>query len=276
MTIAAKYFKYNKTMTCCNHKILSFLFAFLLLASCKQEKLLFYPEVLPADYQFEFNREYREYNIEVDDETTLNGLLFKAPQSKGLIFYLHGNAGSIRSWGIIADVYTKNQYDFFILDYRGYGKSQGKISSEKQLYSDIQTVYDTLKHSYSENNIVIIGYSIGTGLAAHLASKNSPRLLILKAPYYNMVDLAHQHIQLMPSFLIKYKLRTDQFITNTLCPIVIFHGNKDEVIHVSSSYKLKPLLKKDDRLIILEGQGHNGMNDNDIFKKELANALKHL
>jgi uncharacterized protein len=168
----------------------------------------------------------------------------------------------------------KNNYDFFILDYRGYGKSQGKIKSEKQLYKDNSIVYDSLKKSYKEDKIVIIGYSIGTGLAAQLASINNPKLLILVAPYFSLPDLAKQYIKILPSFLIRYKLRTNEYITRTKCPVIIFHGNQDEVIYVGSSYKLQKLFKPDDRLIILNGQRHNGINENLIYRQKLKELLK--
>jgi len=236
--------------------------------------MLFYPETLPVDYKFTFGDGFKEYFFKVDNRTNLNGLLFRADSSKELIFYLHGNAGSIDSWGGIAPVYLKDNYDFFILDYRGYGKSQGKIKSEKQLYKDIKIVYDSLKNLYSENKIVIIGYSIGTGLAAELASKNSPKMLILKAPYYNMTDLAHQYIKIIPSFLIRYKLMTNEYITKVKCPVVIFHGDQDDVIYYGSSLKLQKLFKKEDRLITLTGQKHNGINDNLTYLEELKKILK--
>ena len=245
----------------------------LIVSSCHQEKLLFYPEKLPPYYLFHFDNSFREYSIKVDKITHLNGLLFQTKNSKGLVFYLHGNAGSIDSWGSIASVYLMNNYDFFILDYRGYGKSEGEITNEKQLFSDIQIAYDSLKHSYDEKNIVVIGYSIGTGLAAKLASTNSPKMLILKAPYYNIPDLAHQYIKILPSIFIRYKIKTNEFIGKVKCPIVIFHGNQDEVIYVGSSYKLKELFKEGDRLIILNGQRHNGMNDNETYKLELNKLL---
>jgi alpha-beta hydrolase superfamily lysophospholipase len=245
------------------------------LFSCAQEHFLFYPDTYSADYKYNFKNNFQELFFKVDDKTMLNGVLFHADSSKGLIFYLHGNAGSIASWGSIADVYLKNNYDLFILDYRGYGKSEGKISSEKQLYNDIQIVYDSIKKSYEEKNIIIVGYSIGTGPATHLASTNNPRKLILQAPYYNMSDLARQYVKSIPAFMVSYKFATNECIQKVKCPIIIFHGNKDEVIYVGSSYKLKELFKKGDNLIILDGQQHNGINENGVFQKELKEILKH-
>jgi pimeloyl-ACP methyl ester carboxylesterase len=91
-----------------------------------------------------------------------------------LIFYLHGNAGSLNTWGEVAKRYTELKYDVFMLDYRGYGKSEGSIHSQKQFHEDIQMAYDEMKKTYKESNIVVLGYSIGTGPAAKLASLNHP------------------------------------------------------------------------------------------------------
>jgi fermentation-respiration switch protein FrsA (DUF1100 family) len=245
-----------------------------LMASCLQEKLIFLPEKLPSDYTFRFNRHFTEYSIPVDGKHRLNGLLFEADSSKGLVFYLHGNAGSNRSWGDICNVYLNNSYDFFVLDYRGYGKSDGKIRSEKQFHSDIQIAYDLLKQKYREKNIVVIGFSIGTGPAAYLASQNRPKLLILNAPYYNIPDLARKYFRIFPGFLIRYKFRTDKYIGNILCPVTIFHGDNDEIIPASSSLKLKQLFKEHDSLIILKNQMHNGIEWNKDYQRELKNLLR--
>jgi len=244
-----------------------------LLVTCKQEKLIFYPEKLPKDFQFQFKNNFKDLFFEVGKNINLHGLLFKADSSKGLVFYLHGNAGSNRSWGSISDRYLENQYDFFVLDYRGYGKSDGKITGEKQLHSDIKHVYDSIKTMYDEKNIVILGFSIGSGPATYLAANNNPKKLILNAPYYNFPDLAHHYMRFVPSFLIRYKFMTSKNIVNVKCPIVIFHGDQDEVIYTGSSYKLQKLLKEEDKLIILEGQSHNGIEYNEKYRRELKNVL---
>jgi uncharacterized protein len=111
-----------------------------------QEKLIFFPQKLVRDYRFEYNQPFEELYITTSDKTRLHGLLFKADNSKGLIFYLHGNGGALDSWGEVARTYTGLNYDVFLLDYRGYGKSEGTINGQKQLFADVQTVYDTMKN----------------------------------------------------------------------------------------------------------------------------------
>lgn len=238
-----------------------------------QEKLIFFPQKLDKNYRFDFDQKFDEITIKASDGKLLNGLLFKADNSKGLIYYLHGNAGSLSSWGNVAKTYTDLNYDLFIIDYRSYGKSEGKIKSQTQLFDDNQTAYNDLKKIYNEEKIIVLGYSIGTGLASKLASANNPKLLILQAPYYNLTDLMKQHFSFIPTFILKYKFATNEYLKNCKMPVVVFHGKQDEVIYYGSSLKLKNEFKHLDTLITLEGQGHNGMTNNEDYKAELAKIL---
>jgi alpha-beta hydrolase superfamily lysophospholipase len=240
-----------------------------------QERLIFIPEKLPNDFRFSFNGNFEEINIKTADSKLLNGVLFKADSSKGLIFYLHGNAGSINSWGKVAKTYTDLRYDVFLLDYRGYGKSEGSITSQEQIFGDVQTAYSEMKKKYDENRMIVLGYSIGTGLAAKVASVNNPKMLILQAPYFNLTDMMRHTYPIIPTFLLKYKFQTDKFIRDCKMPVVIFHGDQDEVIYYESSVKLKSLCKESDRLITLGGQGHNGMTYNPEYKAEIEKILTY-
>ena len=241
-----------------------------------QEKLIFFPQKLAPNYTFDFRQNFEEINTITPDGKSIHGLLFKADSSKGLIFYLHGNAGSIKTWGEAAKTYTALNYDVFIPDYRGYGKSEGKITSENQLFSDNQLVYNQLKKRYSEHKMIILGYSIGTGLAAKLASTNKPRLLILQAPYYNLTDMMKHRFSFIPTFLLKYKFATNQYLKNCKMPLVIFHGNEDRVIYYASSLKLKAEFKPQDTLITLMGQGHGGITDNEEYREAIRGILGRL
>jgi uncharacterized protein len=238
-----------------------------------QERLIFFPQELDINYQFQFDQKFEELNIKAPDGKSLNGVLFKADASKGLIFYLHGNAGSINSWGAVAKTYTDLHYDVFLLDYRGYGKSEGTIDGQEQLFSDVQAAYDELKARYAESSIVVLGYSIGTGLAAKVASINAPRMLILQAPYYNLTDLMKRKFPVLPAFILKYKFETNVYLKDCSMPVVLFHGDEDEVIPLDSAKKLQDEFKNGDRLIILEGQGHNGMTSNPDYSRELTRIM---
>ena len=262
-------------------KIGKWLFSFLLvlyIAACgflyfQQEAILFHPTKLSADYQYDFDVEFEEKVIIGGDGTKLSGVLFKANNSKGLVFYLHGNAGDITRCVNAAKTYTNINYDCFVLDYRGFGKSEGKIISQNQFYSDVEIAYDSLCKYYEEQNIIIVGYSIGTGPAAMLASKSNAKHLILLAPYYSMLDMMNNKYPLVPGYFLEYKLKTYEFIPKVKFPISIFHGDADEIIYYGSSVKLREHFSSKDELISLSGQKHGGMNENPIFIEWLRNKF---
>ncbi len=240
-----------------------------------QENLIFLPEKLGKGFKFRFVQKFEEINIKTKDGVLLNSVLFKADSSsKGVIFYLHGNAGSLNSWGDVAGTYTAMHYDVFMIDYRGYGKSESIISSEGQVFSDMQAAYDTLKTRYTENKIAVLGYSLGTGPAAKIAADNHPRLLILQAPYYSLTDMMKHSYPIIPTFILKYRFETNEYIKKCKMPIVIFHGDADEVIYYDSSIKLKQFFKSADTLITLNGQGHNGITENADYKIAISKILE--
>lgn len=239
-----------------------------------QEKLIFFPNKLPAAYSFNFDQPFEEITVKADKHVDLKGLLFKTEGSKGVILYLHGNAGSLKTWSKVAPLYTNLCYDVLIVDYRGFGKSGGEIESQQQLYNDMQLFYNLLLKRYPENKIIVLGYSIGTGPAAWLASENNPRMLILQAPYYNLTDMMQNLYPFLPAFILKYKFSTNEYLAQCKMPVVLFHGDKDEVIYYGSSVRLSKLLKQGDQFITLPGARHNGMTDNEEYIEHMQEILE--
>ena len=238
-----------------------------------QEKLMFFPQKLEQSYQFYFGQDFKELMIKTADHKLINALLFKADRSKGVIFYLHGNAGSLESWGTVARLYTDMNYDVFILDYRGFGKSEGKITGEKQLFEDNQIAYNKLKETYKEESIIVLGYSVGTGMAAKLASDNNPKLLIMQAPFYSFAEMLSKQFR-FPTFILKYKLHTNKFLKQCKCPVVIFHGDRDEIVDYRWSVKLKEEFKDKIQLITLHGEGHNEITTNEAYRSVMERILR--
>ena len=132
-----------------------------------QEKLLFMPDKLPEEYSF---RTGTEIELPLHEGPNMNCLWVKRPNSKGVILYLHGTKGNNRRCLRQAEAAFGNaNYDIFMPDYRGFGKTEGANCSEKQMLCDVQHAYDFLKKHYSENQIAVAGYFLGTGPATHLA-----------------------------------------------------------------------------------------------------------
>lgn len=111
---------------------------FLVYLYIAQEDLIFSGTTLPPDYRFEFDVPFREINVSVDGEK-INSLYFRQPDSRGLVFFLHGNGGNLETWTSNVEFYQTINYDMFMLDYRGYGKSTGQIESESQLHEAIMS-----------------------------------------------------------------------------------------------------------------------------------------
>ncbi|WP_431242745.1 alpha/beta hydrolase [Flavobacterium sp. P21] len=239
-----------------------------------QVGMIFQSSSLPKEYQFDYQSPFEELNIKSFDGVNLNGLLFKAEKSKGLVFYLHGNAGTLQTWGSIAKNYTNLGYDIFILDYRSFGKSEGEIENEEQLNKDITTAYKKLNQRYPGNKIIIAGYSIGSGLATILASENKPKALILQSPYFSFTELSGTKVRFFPDFMKKFHFETYQYLPKVKAPIYIFHGSDDQLIPVENSVKLNEILGSRGYLYVLKDQGHIGMNENENFQEELKTILK--
>lgn len=257
----------------------AFLVIYLLIISYvyfNQVGMVFQSASLPKDHKFDYVQKFEEVNIKSFDGTNLNGLLFKAENSKGLIFYLHGNAGTLDTWGSIAKVYTNLGYDIFILDYRSFGKSEGEIEDEDQLNKDIAIVYQNLKKRYSENNIIIAGYSIGSGFATILASENNPKALILQSPYYSFTELSSSRVPFFPNFMKKFQLETYTYLPKVKAPIYIFHGKKDRLIPYNNAVRLSKIVDHKGHLYLLENQEHIGMNENNDFQNQLKIILEEI
>lgn len=238
-----------------------------------QEKFIFHPTKVPKNFKYDFPHQFREIYFTAADSTQIHSLYFEVENPKGVVYYLHGNSGDLSGWGDVAGAHLDLGYNILMIDYRGFGKSGGKIHSEEHFYADAQLGYDFLKENFNEDQIVIIGYSIGTGTASYLASTNNPKFLILQSPYYNLVEMVKIKVPFVPTFILKYKFPNNEHILKTKCPVYIYHGDNDLVISYHNSIKLKEHLKQKDRYTTLENYGHNAVNENPEFLRQLKLIL---
>jgi pimeloyl-ACP methyl ester carboxylesterase len=223
-----------------------------------QERLIFHPDVLPPAFAFDFPLPFTELRLPVAG-ATLHALYFRARQPKGAILYLPGNAGSLRWWGMVAQHFVPRGYDLLIPDYRGFGKSTSRITREALLHADAWGAYAYLQQHYPAAQIIVYGYSLGTGLATQLAARQAPRLLILEAPYVSLRALARRRFPFVPMVLLKYPLRTDRWIGQVGCPVYLVHGTADEVIPCACSLQLLPLIQAPHALITIAGGRHTNL-----------------
>ena len=227
-----------------------------------QERLIFFPEHLPKDHLFTFSLSFEEVFIPVGKDQ-LHALAFEQPNAIGTILYFHGNAGSLASWGYVYEHFKNLPYNIFIVDYRGYGKSDGEISSEAQLQKDALAVYLFAKQQFPQSQFVFYGRSIGTGIASWLATQHPPKILILESPYFNLPTLVKDIYPFVPKFLVKYALMNNIYVSKLTIPVHLLHGTNDELIPFHHSERLKSSCPKAE-LHTIEGGGHNDLS---VFPK---------
>ena len=240
-----------------------------------QDKFLFHPVPLPADYAYHFDRPFRELNIPTDKKETINIIQFFPKDSlrKGVVLYFHGNMENINRYAKFADIFTNKGYEVWMPDYPGFGKSTGELT-EKKLYQMASLTYTMANAKYPKNNIFIYGKSLGTGIASQLASVKDCRVLILETPYYSIPDLFSCYVPLYPTGIIsKYKIPTYEYLNKVKAPILILHGTDDEVIPYRCGVKLKSALKPADEFISIQGGKHNNLNNFEVLKKKINNLL---
>ena len=240
----------------------------------RQERMIFPGRALAPDHQFHFDQRFEEVRIPVPG-ASLDALHFIQDHPRGLVFFVHGNAGNLDVWATGLDFYRSIDYDLFIFDFRGYGKSTGTIENEAQLNADVRAAWDYIAPQYAGKPIIVYGRSLGTGLAAELARNVNPALLVLVSPYTSVTAIAQRRFPFVPGWLVKYPLRTDSIIGDIRSPILMFHGSEDSLIPPSESEKLKALAKSPTELVIVTGAHHGDVHRFPQYLNALADrALK--
>ena len=241
-----------------------------------QDKFIFHPAKLPADYNYQFDIPFRQIDLAVTTEKNLSIVQFTVHDSvrKGIVLYFHGNRQNITRYAKHATNFTRNGYEVWMMDYPGYGKSTGK-RSEQVLYDDALLLYKMAISKVSLEHIILYGKSLGTGIAAQLASVRDCRRLILETPYYSMDALAKHYFFIYPVIpMSKYKLPTYRNFERIKAPITIFHGTKDQVIPYKQA-KWLAAKKTGTELITIEKGRHNNLPDFSLFQHKLDSLLNN-
>ena len=224
-----------------------------------QERFIFKPEKLSQDFLYKYSAPFRELFFDVEPGVRINGLHFYLEAPHGLILYFHGNSRSIKGWGKYAKDFYRYGYDVVLVDYRGFGKSTGK-RGESEMLLDMQKVYEQLQLQYTQRDIIVYGRSLGSGFATKIACDNTPRYLILDAPYYNFQRAVQRFLPILPMrYLLRYRLQTDKWIRKVNCHTYILHGTRDWLIPIRQSEDLQNINPRKITLIRIHGGGHNNL-----------------
>ena len=237
-----------------------------------QDDLLFHPQPKSKQEVAEILKSYPEFDtlsFVMKDANRTCGYISKdtIKEKLPLVLYFGGNAEEVSH---LADYKTYFPNTIMVLmNYRSFGLSQGVIS-EKTMFGDALEVYDKLitNPEIDANNVIVIGRSIGTGVATYLSSQRKVNATVLITPYENMIDVAFEKYPFVPiSLLIKHRFESDTYAPNISTPMLALISANDQIIPKHHAYKLKEAWKgKTEALEVIED--HNSiMNNEEVWKK---------
>lgn len=233
-----------------------------------QSSLVFYPEI---DREFAATPkvaglQYEDIRLKTSDGIDLHGWYVPAPQPRGTVLFLHGNAGNISHRIDSVAMFHRLGYSTLIFDYRGYGSSSGK-PTEQGTYHDAEAAwrYLTEQQQIPSCRIVLFGESLGGAVAAWLAAREKPAALVIASGFTSVPDLGQQLYPYLPVRLLsRIRYDTRESLRSVTAPVLIAHSKEDDIIPYEHGRALFAAANPAKQFLDLAG----GHNDGFIFMRE--------
>lgn len=230
-------------------------------SGCLVSYLAFHPEKVPENTPSIDRPGIFEFFLDSRDSTKIHCFYFEVKGSEKVVLYLHGNAGN--AYHRLGDAHSLSQTgtNVLLIDYRGFGKSEGS-PSEEGIYEDAFSAYHYLindKH-FNEKNLYILGRSIGTTAAIHIAQHKDIGGLVLISPLSSGKEMAGEMGLGFLSWVAAYSFDNIGKAKNIKSPVLIIHGDRDGTTPIQMGKKVyQELPEKTKELIIVQGGGHNDL-----------------
>ncbi len=224
-----------------------------------QARLVYFPGIgfggaVPSD----IGLDYEDVEFETADSLRLHGWYIAADQARGVVLFFHGNAGNISHRLDSIKFFHELGFSVFIIDYRGYGKSEGK-TDEQGTYRDAEAAWRHLveDRGIDPGMIVIFGRSLGASIAAWLASRTNPAALIIESAFTSAPDLGRYHYWFLPvRALARIHYDTRSYVEQVSAPTLVVHSVDDEIVPFAHGKKLFASAREPKAFVELQG-GHN-------------------
>jgi hypothetical protein len=226
-----------------------------------QAKLIYYPNMPSRELTTsprDIGLDYESVTITTSDRIKLHGWFVPAQQERGVLLFFHGNAGNISHRLDSLQIFNDLGLSSLIIDYRGYGQSQGKVT-EQGTYLDAEAAwhYLTRERKIPADKIVVLGQSLGGAIAAYLAARQGPGALILESTFTSIPDMgAHLYPILPVRLLSRFRYDTRESLSSVTCPVLVIHSPDDEIIPFVNGSKLFEAAKEPKSFLEIQG-GHN-------------------
>ncbi len=200
------------------------------------ERLLFLPERLGSTVRPVVSGiRAHDLWLTAEDGTRIHSWLFEVRGKAPIVILFHGNAGHIGHRIPLAAGLVSRQLSVLLVDYRGYGRSEGR-PSEPGLYLDGEAAYRlAVDRLGSGRNLVLFGRSLGAAVATHVAARREVGCLILEAPFTSVDEIASAVYTFLPSFLfrrLRGRLDTLTEIAQVSSPVLVIHGTRDRIVPI--------------------------------------------
>jgi uncharacterized protein len=228
-----------------------------------QAKLLFYPHIPSRELTAkpsDIGLDYESVTITTSDNIRIHGWFVAARPEKATLLFFHGNAGNISHRLDSIKIFHELGFSIFIIDYRGYGQSEGTIS-EQGTYLDAEAAWNYLTQTRNipEQQIIILGRSLGGAIAAKVAAKYNPGVLILESVFTSVPDLAARLYPVFPARLLsRFRYDARKMVESVACPVLIVHSPDDEVVPFENGQQLFESAPSPKEMLRIQGDHNNG------------------
>lgn len=247
-------------------------FALNILIFIQQPHIVFYPFKKIETTPKEWDLNYKQVSLKLKSGNQISGWFLPHPQATKTVLFFHGNGGNISHRGDSIYIFHKLKLNVLIIDYPGYGESEG-VPSEAGLYASADAAWQYLikKENIAAKNIIIFGRSLGGAVAVDLASKVKAGGLILESTFSSVRDMATYVFPLISDFIyLRYSFDSFNKINKVSAPILMIHSPDDEVIPFETGQKLFEAVKSEKTFLQIKG-GHN-----DGFMQSISSYMQTL
>ena len=243
-----------------------------------QDSLIFHPSNNlsgPQGTPDSINLNYEDVYLTSTQDRKIHGWLVPHSEPIATVLFLHGNAGNISHRLDTLRIFHELSLSTFIIDYQGYGLSEGK-PSEENCYDDALAAWNYLRqdNNLEVDDIIVFGRSMGGGVASWLASKHSPQLLILESAFESIVKMGQKRYPFLPiSILTRTHFDTASRIQQIQTPVVFIHSTQDEIVPYSHSKNLYQITSEPKHFFNLTGSHNTGFLENELNYKSIFLTL---
>lgn len=239
-----------------------------------QDKILFYPRPVSLSAQKAINNNAVEIK---NGAHTLRGWLVENPSADNhsYVIYFGGNAEELSE--SIMDIGRLAVSGILLVNYRGYGDSDGKPSA-KGLQEDALVVFDWLigQREILPNHIVLMGRSLGAGVATWVASQREIAGVILISPFDSLAEVGQRHYPWLPvKLLLRHRMNSVDLAPDISVPLLTVIGTRDRVIPNEHSLRLTKAWGGPTQVVTLEGADHNSLSLFPKYWQAINNWMNH-